>query len=178
MTSLIELASNLIELHDELGDKDYSDEEIDRLLEAETNVRRKVDGWIDFLALVKSQIKMNEDLKAKYDKKRKSLKNLQARLKDRLKYCIEANPTVVYRGDNGAIELQTGPPSMIVSEDFITKSVTMVPEGVVPHPHFIYDYCTKVNVLDKETLKKALLSGGIQDTFLAGIQRKQTIRIK
>lgn len=158
---LAELESTCLQIDEETGE--IPKELLEKLTDLkDSQLADKVDDWILKLDQISGQILAAKLKKERAEKAVKRWESLQKGMKDYLKFIIQNNPGVAFKGDEGTIYLHKNPPGVDV--DFERKNKTVynaIDESFATLDPTLGEYMKEVRyfVVDGEKLKADILSG-------------------
>lgn len=179
--SLMQVAAALEQVCNEIDAMDgvITDEMIRRFDDAKLALSAKTDRWILYIDALKHMTTSLKDRKERAAKALKSVEALQTRLKEYVKFVIEQNPDVPFRGEEGSLYLHGNPESVRYSFDFEDKTfyrcvhseVLAMEPSIVP-----YVKAGTVWIIDGDKVK-ADLKAGMKLSF-ASLERGKHVRVK
>lgn len=130
------------------------------LQEQEKLVCEKVDAYVNFIECVQGQIEKQKQVEKEINLRRKSLENLEFRLKTNAKILMESYEISELKGTNRKIKLNNsgGKQALLLEEDFDEKMVCVNKKYIRHLPTDIYEK-QEVYVIDKDKLRKHLEDG-------------------
>ena len=139
-----------------------TDELLARFNDAKLALSHKVDNWIGYLDSIKNMVETLKERKERVTRAYKVADGLQKRLREYLKFVMQASPSLPYKGEEGSLYLHGSPESVKYAFEFTDQTFyKIVDPTILQLEPSINDYVkvTTCYLIDGVKVKKDLKAG-------------------
>ena len=155
-----DLEAICLEIDEETGE--ISEELIKRFDDARLDLATKCDNWIGYLDALKALVAEAKERKERAAKAQKTFEGVNKRLRDYLKFVMETNHGLAFKGTQGKLALQSNAAALKVDFELADKTIyKAIDPTLLELEPSLNHYVKQIScyVLDTERLKEDLKSG-------------------